>query len=33
MNIVKGVFNGFENLMQAPVIAAGRGKTIKDMWG
>ena len=33
MNIVKGVFNGFENLMQAQVIAAGRGKKINDMWG
>jgi small subunit ribosomal protein S5 len=33
MNIVKGVFTGFENLLEAPKIANGRGKTVKDMWG
>jgi small subunit ribosomal protein S5 len=33
MNIVKGVFTGFENLLQAPKIAKGRGKSVKDMWG
>ena len=33
MNIVKGVFNGFENLMEAHKIAARRGKSVKDMWG
>ena len=33
MNIVKGVFNGFENLMEAPVVAKARGKNLKDIWG
>jgi len=33
MNIVKGVFNGFENLMPAKKIASGRKKSIMDMWG
>lgn len=33
MNIVKGVFAGFENLLEAPKVAAGRGKKVKDIWG
>ena len=33
VNIVKAVFQGLENLMDARAIARGRGKTIKDMWG
>jgi len=32
MNIVKGVFNGLENLMSAKEIAKGRNKSIMDMW-
>ena len=32
INIVKAVFSGFENIMDAKKIAAGRGKTLKDMW-
>jgi len=32
MNIVKGVFNGFENLMPAGKIADGRKKAVMDMW-
>ena len=33
MNIVKGVFAGFESLLEAPKVAAGRGKNVKDIWG
>ncbi|MCQ2603981.1 MAG: 30S ribosomal protein S5 [Spirochaetia bacterium] len=33
INIVKAVFSGFENLMDAKKIATSRGKTLKDMWG
>jgi len=33
INIVKGVFNGFENLLVASKVASGRGKSIEDMWG
>lgn len=33
MNIVKAVFNGLENLMDAKKIAAGRGKALREMWG
>ncbi len=33
LNIVKGVFNGLEHLMEARSISAGRGKTVKDIWG
>ena len=33
MNIVKGVFAGFENLLEAQKVAAGRGKKVKDIWG
>jgi len=33
MNIVKAVFMGFDQLMDARVIAANRGKTLKEFWG
>jgi len=33
MNIVKGVFNGLENLFDAKKVAAGRGKSLQEMWG
>ncbi len=33
MNIVKAVVNGLQNLMDARVVAAGRGKTLKELWG
>jgi small subunit ribosomal protein S5 len=33
INVVKGVFNAFDNILLAPKIASGRGKNIKDMWG
>ena len=33
MNIVKAVFAGFENILDAKEVAANRGKTISEMWG
>ena len=33
MNIVKAVFNGIDQLMEAKEIAANRGKALKDFWG
>lgn len=33
LNIVKAVFNGLENLMDARAIARNRGKTLAEMWG
>ncbi|TFG63865.1 MAG: 30S ribosomal protein S5, partial [Spirochaetales bacterium] len=33
MNILKAVFNGVENLMDARKISKDRGKPIKEMWG
>ena len=33
MNIVKAVFNGIDQLMDARKIAANRGKALKDFWG
>jgi small subunit ribosomal protein S5 len=33
MNIVKAVFEGFDRLMDARVVAANRGKTLADFWG
>ena len=33
VNIVKAVFNGLENLMDARKIARDRGKTLQEMWG
>jgi len=32
-NIVKAVFNGFGELMDAKKVAMDRGKSINDMWG
>jgi len=33
INIVKAVFNGLENLLDAKRISKGRGKTLNEMWG
>lgn len=33
VNIVKAVFEGLENLMDARKVARGRGKAVKEMWG
>ena len=33
MNIVKAVMNGLGSLMDARKIAAGRGKTVSELWG
>ena len=33
MNIVRAVFNGAENLLDAKTVAKNRGKSLKDMWG
>jgi small subunit ribosomal protein S5 len=33
VNIVKAVFEGLENLMDARTVAYNRGKTVKEMWG
>lgn len=33
MNIVKGVFNGLENLFDAKKVSGGRGKKIEEFWG
>jgi small subunit ribosomal protein S5 len=33
MNIVKAVFNGLEQLMDAKVLAESRGKKLSDLWG
>lgn len=33
INLVKAVFNGLENLMDAKSIAYNRGKKLDDMWG
>lgn len=33
MNIVRAVFNGAEQLMDAKTVAKNRGKTLKDLWG
>ena len=33
MNIVKAVFNGLENLLDARQVAHSRGKSLKEMWG
>jgi small subunit ribosomal protein S5 len=33
VNIVKAVFNGLENLMDARKIAHDRGKSLQEMWG
>ncbi len=33
LNIVKAVFTGLENLMDARVVSKNRGKTLQEMWG
>jgi small subunit ribosomal protein S5 len=33
MNILKAVFNGLENLMDARKVAKDRGKTLQELWG
>jgi small subunit ribosomal protein S5 len=33
MNIVKGVFNGLDNLFNARKVAEGRGKNLEEFWG
>jgi small subunit ribosomal protein S5 len=33
VNIVKAVFQGLTELMNAREVAKNRGKTLKDMWG
>jgi len=33
INVVKAVFNGLENLMDAREVARNRGKSLKEMWG
>ncbi len=32
INIVKAVFNGIENLLDAKEVAEARGKTLKELW-
>ena len=32
INIVKAVFNGIENLLDAKAVAEARGKTLKELW-
>ena len=32
LNIVKAVFNGFEHLMQARIVAQNRNKTLLELW-
>ncbi len=33
MNILKAVFDGFDNILDAKEIASNRGKSLEDMWG
>lgn len=33
INIVRAVFNGVDNMMDARTVAKNRGKTLKDLWG
>lgn len=33
MNILKAVFNGFDNLMDARTVAKERGKSMAEFWG
>ena len=33
MNIVKAVFEGFNEILDARRVAKARGKTISEMWG
>jgi len=32
INIIKAVFNGIENLLDAKAVAETRGKTLKELW-
>lgn len=33
VNIVRAVFDGVDNMMDARTVAKNRGKTLKDLWG
>ena len=33
INIVRAVFNGVDNMMDAKTVSKNRGKTLKDLWG
>ncbi len=33
VNVVRAVFNGIDEIMDARAVAHHRGKTLKDMWG
>jgi len=33
INIVKAVFQGFDEMMDAKVVARNRGKSIQELWG
>jgi small subunit ribosomal protein S5 len=33
VNIVRAVFDGVDNMMDAKAVAKNRGKTLKDLWG
>lgn len=33
INTVKAVFQGLDTLMEPKIVAANRGKTLKDLWG
>ncbi len=33
VNIVKAVFNGLENMMDANTVAKNRGKKVRELWG
>ncbi|MCL2519652.1 MAG: 30S ribosomal protein S5 [Spirochaetaceae bacterium] len=33
INVIKAVFDGFDNLMTVSEITKGRGKTMKEIWG
>ena len=33
VNVVRATFNAIQNLMDAKTVAAGRGKTLDELWG
>ncbi|MBN2873750.1 MAG: 30S ribosomal protein S5 [Spirochaetales bacterium] len=33
INVIRAVFNGVENILDARAVAHNRGKALKDMWG
>ena len=33
VNVVRATFNAIQNLMDAKAVAAGRGKTLDELWG